>query len=210
MIAVAQDSPPGPVQIGAATPPVLIYKVEPQYTEEARMARLVGSVIVSTTLTPEGLPTNFHIVRSLGLGLDEKASQALSGWRFRPGMKQGNPVEITASIEVNFRLVDDGGVQPDPRTWQLTRVAFGPSSPRPEIVTANYPSVAGPEGPAKVSLSFDVDEKGVPTNIVAVESSDRKWEAEAIAILGQWRFKPGMVGGKPTTIHAAMDFAHRN
>jgi len=45
------------------------------------------------------------VVRGLGLGLDEKALQAISQWKFRPGAKDGQPVAVMATIEVNFRLL---------------------------------------------------------------------------------------------------------
>ena len=49
--------------------------------------------------------TNIKVVRSLGLGLDEKAIEAVKQWKFRPGMKQGQAVTVQAQVEVNFRLL---------------------------------------------------------------------------------------------------------
>jgi TonB family protein len=207
-IAAAQTPPQsGPMQLGGGvTAPFVFYKVEPEYSDEARIARLAGAVVLSATVTPEGLPTNFHVVRSLGLGLDEKAFQAVSGWRFKPGMKFGNPVAVQVTLEVNFRLFGSP-YQLDPRTWHLTRAAFDTFSSAPRLVEANYPANSASFEHATVSLSFDVDETGLPINILAVKSSDRKWEPEAIAILRQWRFKPD---GRPVVVHAAFDFARGN
>ena len=54
-----------------------------------------------------GHPRNIKVMRSLGLGLDEKAIEAVSQWEFRPGMKDGKPVTVAATVEVNFRLLKD-------------------------------------------------------------------------------------------------------
>ena len=59
------------------------------------------SVIIDST----GKPTNLKVLRPLGLGLDEKAIEAVQKWRFRPGTKEGKPVAVYATIEVNFRLL---------------------------------------------------------------------------------------------------------
>jgi TonB family protein len=91
---------------GDVSPPVLILKKEPTYTEKARKARLQGTVILAIVVSPEGEATNIQVVRSLGKGLDEKAIEAVRAWKFRPGMKDGVPVAVTAQINVNFRLLD--------------------------------------------------------------------------------------------------------
>ncbi|MGO9262116.1 MAG: TonB family protein [Bryobacteraceae bacterium] len=85
--------------------PVLLYKVEPEYTEEARAAKYQGTVLVYVEVGPNGLAHNMQVVRGLGLGLDEKAIEAVSKWRFKPGQKEGQPVTVQATIEVNFRLL---------------------------------------------------------------------------------------------------------
>jgi TonB family protein len=56
---------------------------------------------------PTGRARNIKAIRSLGLGLDEKAIEAVSQWEFRPAMKDGQPVTVAATIEVNFRLMKD-------------------------------------------------------------------------------------------------------
>lgn len=85
--------------------PVLLYKVEPEYSEEVRKAKYQGTVVVYVEVDPSGRAVNPRIVRMLGLGLDEKAIEAIKRWRFRPGYKDGKPVTVAATIEVNFRLL---------------------------------------------------------------------------------------------------------
>ena len=85
--------------------PVLIQKVEPDYTEEARRARYQGQVWMRLVIDRSGTPRNIQVVRSLGMGLDEKAVDAVRQWRFRPGMKDGQVVAVRANAEVTFRLL---------------------------------------------------------------------------------------------------------
>jgi TonB family protein len=84
--------------------PSIIHKVEPEYTQEAKDAKIEGAVRLQAEITPDGFAQNIRVVRSLDPGLDENAVTALSQWRFKPGMKDGEPVAVYATIEVNFRL----------------------------------------------------------------------------------------------------------
>ena len=90
---------------GGVSAPVAIYKVEPEYSEEARKAKFQGTVVLSIVIDEKGLPTNFKVVRPLGLGLDGKAIEAVQKWRFLPGKKDGHAVAVLATVEVNFRLL---------------------------------------------------------------------------------------------------------
>jgi len=90
---------------GALTAPKVIYQVDPEFSEEARRAKHYGTVILIVDVDTTGHAVNVRIARSLGLGLDEKAVEAVSRWRFRPGMRSGRPVTVSARIEVNFHLL---------------------------------------------------------------------------------------------------------
>lgn len=85
--------------------PLIVYKVEPEYSEEARKAKYQGTVVLKVIVDPSGRVVNPVVVQSLGLGLDEKAIEAVKKWRFRPGYKDGKPVPVFADIEVSFRLL---------------------------------------------------------------------------------------------------------
>ena len=62
-------------------------------------------MVLSTVIDENGIPQNIHVVRPLGLGLDQKAIEAVSQWRFNPGLKDGTAVKVQAQIEVTFRLL---------------------------------------------------------------------------------------------------------
>jgi TonB family protein len=90
---------------GDVTAPSLLQKVEPVYTDEARLAKLTGTAILSVEIGVDGLAHNAQILQGLGLGLDEKSIAAVSQWKFKPGSKNGQPVPVQATIEINWRLM---------------------------------------------------------------------------------------------------------
>ena len=90
---------------GGVSAPGVISKVEPEYSEDARKAKYQGVVVLYVEIDPAGRARNMRVMNSLGLGLDEKAMEAVSKWKFRPGMKDGRPVTVAATIEVHFRLL---------------------------------------------------------------------------------------------------------
>ena len=90
---------------GGVTPPRLLSKVEPSYSDEARAAKYQGTVVVYVEIGPDGLAHNSSVMQGLGLGLDEKAIEAIGQWQFKPGTKDGVAVTVAATIEVNFKLM---------------------------------------------------------------------------------------------------------
>jgi TonB family protein len=85
--------------------PSILSKQEPAYSEQARTAKLQGTVQLYLEVDPSGRAQNIKVLRGVGLGLDEKAIEAVSKWRFRPGYKDGRPVTTSVTVEVNFRLL---------------------------------------------------------------------------------------------------------
>ena len=90
---------------GGVTAPVVLLKVDPEYSEEARKAKYQGTVLLYIEVNADGRASNIRVVRSLGSGLDEKAIEAVKRWKFSPGKKDGKPVLVAATVEVNFRLL---------------------------------------------------------------------------------------------------------
>ena len=90
---------------GGVSQPIPIFKPEPEYSEEARKAKFQGTVMLAIVVDTDGKAKNIRVVRPLGMGLDEKAVEAVGKWRFKPGQKDGHPVPVMANVEVNFRLL---------------------------------------------------------------------------------------------------------
>jgi TonB family protein len=87
------------------SPAVVIHKADPYYSEEARKAKFQGTVLLQYLVDVDGQAKDIKVVRSLGLGLDEKAIEAMRKWRFTPATKNGKPVRMKAVTEMNFRLL---------------------------------------------------------------------------------------------------------
>jgi TonB family protein len=90
---------------GGVTAPSLLFKREPEYTEGARSGGVQGTTVLGVDIGPDGVARNFEILRTLEPGLDLKAIEAVQQWKFKPGTKDGQPVTVRATIEVNFRLM---------------------------------------------------------------------------------------------------------
>jgi protein TonB len=88
-----------------ASDPVIISQVDPEFSEEARKAKFQGMCSLNIIVEPDGTPSNIRVLVSLGMGLDEKAIEAVKKWRFRPSMKDGHPVRYgPVEVDVDFHL----------------------------------------------------------------------------------------------------------
>jgi len=87
--------------------PLLLYKVEPEYTSEALQARLEGNVLLRAVIGLDGKADKIRVIKPLGRGLDDKAIACVRRWRFRPAIKaNGKPEAVWENITVEFRLTD--------------------------------------------------------------------------------------------------------
>src|SRR5262245_44513090 len=124
--------------------PRLLSRVQPEYSEEARKARLNGSVAITLVVGVNGHAKAIQVARPLGLGLDEKAIGAVEKWEFQPGTRDGQAVEVKATVEVTFRLMPKPGAE---REWYTQRVAFQtpPDATRPTLQRVTFPADDPPE-----------------------------------------------------------------
>ena len=90
---------------GGVSQPQVLSKVDPEYSEEARKAKYSGTVLLKMVVDVDGKAKNIKVVKGVGLGLDEKAVEAVQKWKFIPGKKGGTAVPVYATVEVNFRLL---------------------------------------------------------------------------------------------------------
>ena len=89
---------------GGVSAPQVIHSVDPEFTASARSANYQGTVSIQLIVDSQGNPQNVRIIRHLGMGLDEKAIQAVKQYRFRPAMYQGHSVAVQMIIDIDFRL----------------------------------------------------------------------------------------------------------
>jgi periplasmic protein TonB len=89
---------------GGVSAPKALDTPDPEYSEEARKAKYQGTCILWLIVDQNGRPQQIKVARSLGMGLDQKAVEAVQHWKFEPAMKDGHPVAVQINVEVNFRL----------------------------------------------------------------------------------------------------------
>jgi TonB family protein len=89
---------------GSVTAPVPLNSVEAQYTPEARKARINGKCLISLTVDRQGMPQNVQVMRTLDPGLDQNAMDAVNRYRFKPAMRNGEPVPVKITVEVKFEI----------------------------------------------------------------------------------------------------------
>jgi TonB family protein len=112
---------------GAITAPVPIYKPQPGYSEQARRAKFQGTTVLWIVVDASGQVTDVHVIRPLGLGLDEKAMETVRTWKFKPTTLKGVPVPVRVLVEIAFRLfnrcrmpfayAETGGDDPSQIAW---------------------------------------------------------------------------------------------
>jgi len=101
----AGSGPPGIMPLGkGVTAPQVIFNPEPTFSEEARKSKTQGRVSLLLVVGKDGLPYDIRVRESLGMGLDEKAIEAVNRWRFRPAMFNGQAVATRVEVEVDFHF----------------------------------------------------------------------------------------------------------
>lgn len=138
-----RPSPPGE----DVKAPQVIYKVDPEYSEQARKANFQGKVVLNLVVQKDGTVRDIRVVQSLEMGLDEKAVEAVRQWRFRPGLKNGQPVDVSAIIEVTFRLPNDPDpaqpLEPQPLQPHLYPPPTAKSTKGSGVMLVNYTGLPG-------------------------------------------------------------------
>jgi TonB family protein len=213
-LAAGQNGPPAvTTSIQPHFPEPTIVKTDADYSEEARLAALEGTVRLAGKIGDDGRPQNLKVVEPLGLGLDEQALRVAAQEVYEPDLVGG-----TIAIQVAYHLPSKVS------RWHLICADF--QSPkgvsRPTFMKAIYPAGAGifsgaaiDEGrllgaigrQAFATIAFIIDEHGVPGNFRAEHVSETMWGQEAIFVLREWRFKPGTKDGKAIAVPARFQVA---
>jgi TonB family protein len=89
---------------GSVSAPALIFQVQPEYTDEAKLAKMQGTVLLNMIVDEAGEPEYVHVLRGLSDGLDDKAVEAVRQYKFKPAMEDRTPVPVSLNVEVNFKL----------------------------------------------------------------------------------------------------------
>ncbi len=89
---------------GGVSAPQLLHAAEPEFTEEARRSNFQGNVQIRLIVDSQGNPQDIRVLSHLGMGLEQKAVDAVRQYKFKPAMFQGHPVSVEINLDVDFRL----------------------------------------------------------------------------------------------------------
>jgi TonB family protein len=104
-----QDAPEAVEKLGRnMSPPRVTYAPPAEFSEEARAAKYQATCILKLVVGADGNPRNIRVINPIGMGLDEKALEAVRTWKFQPALKDGKPVAVEIAVEVDFHLFGDG------------------------------------------------------------------------------------------------------
>ncbi len=210
---------------GAVSSPAVIYQVEPEFSQEASKAKFMGVVLLNLIVDQNGQPQNVHVLRGVGMGLDEKAIEAVRQYKFKPAMEDGRPVPVALNVEVNFQIFDKPPTQPSPAVAEAFKTFPGGSGALPSLAPAppdlTIRTIGGkvstpivlysvspeytPEAKAAktegiVLVNLIVDQHGVPQNVHVVRPLPNGLDERAVEAVRQYRFRPAMEDGKPVRV----------
>ncbi len=202
---LARAQADGPYRIGRdVTAPRVASKVEPQYTEEARKAGVETRVIATLVVSEDGSPKKIRVMRGAGFGLDEKAIEAIQTWQFSPGMKEGRPVPVMASIEVHFSLL----LKEHQNQTARLNFTLPQGASRPILKSGEIPANPSTPGDQSLRIRLQVSADGQPQNFTVLDSTDGNWEQAVLHKLQSWRFHPSMLEGHAVEAEGVFELTH--
>jgi TonB family protein len=163
---------------GGVTQPRLLSKVDPQFSEQARAAKFSGVVLINLIVDINGLPQNVHVLRGVGMGLDESAVAAVKQYTFLPAMENGKPVPVGLNVEVNFQIFIS------PKILHSVPLELSPEA------IQNHASGA-------IVVAFIVDPQGNPQDVHVLRGVGMGMDIRAVEAVKQYKFAPVLKDGQP-------------
>jgi TonB family protein len=177
---------------GGVSAPTIIYQVEPQFSDQARAAKFNGLVTVQLILNAQGVPENVHVIRGVGMGLDENAVEAVRQYRFQPAKENGNPVPVLLNVEVNFQF------------FRSSKATTSTGIQPPQVIKSANPvfpdAVKNLGYPARSTVHIIVKVDGTAGDPYIVQAAGLGLDEEALRAVAQYRFKPATQNGKPVPV----------
>jgi TonB family protein len=173
--------------------PVAIHRVEPLYPDEARQARISGIVILETTIDRNGVIRDVRVLKPLPFGLSQAAVDAVKQWSFKPGTKNGEPVDVISNLTINFMLHSDdaplrvGGDVRAPVVVQKVEASY-----TEEARNARINGI--------VILEVVIGRDGLVKKASILKPLPFGLDQAAIDAVTQWKFKPGTLNDKPVDV----------
>ena len=181
------------------------FETKPNYTEQARLAAVQGTVVVYAEITKDGSPENLRILRSLGFGLDEEAMKAVQQWQFEPDPEDEKPSRVATYVPVRFRLDRQiyGAQLPGEGSNEIYQIAEGGITV-PRVLSRAAPLYTEEARTAKregtVVLFAEISSAGVVGNVVVLHGLGKGLDESAVRAIKQWKFSPALKDGRPVAV----------
>ena len=193
-VAPGSVRPDGAYQVGnGVSPPSVMFKTTCEIPDLARKVRAQGEVTLSLVVKSDGSVRDVEVVKPAGYGMDQRATECVRKWRFKPGAKDGSPVDVA------FRFAYSFGLQPQPRIWGAGPLTFALDSgvTPPMLKTGTMPTTEREPGDEIVLFEFLVSSTGEVSNIQSLEGKDSKSLSQLSKSLSSWKFSPASSGTIP-------------
>jgi len=204
------------------TGPVVVKEIKPQYTADAMRAKVEGTVTLEGVVQPDGVMGEVRVTKALDPGLDQEAIKAVKQWRFKPGLKGGEPVAVRVTLEMSFTLRNKPSqpLFPVPPPAPIDARATAPNvAPEvykpgngvtaPVVVKQVKPQYTADAMRAKVegvvTLECVVQPDGLVGEVRVTKALDPGLDQEAITTVRRWRFEPGKKDGKAVPVRITLD-----
>ena len=185
------------------TAPKLLKEVKAEYPPEAMKAGIAGIVKMECVVQTDGTPSDIRVVAPLDSTVDAAAIQALKGWKFSPGQKDGQAVPVLVQVEMSFTTVRG------PRLGSTDVFRSGPGITLPKLVHETKPSYsatarnAGVQGIVVLDCVILTD--GTVGDVRVSKPLDSDLDAEAIRTVRQWKFTPGEKEGQAVPVQVSVE-----
>lgn len=197
------------------SPPVVVTKVEPTYTEALRKDRVEGEVTLRAVICTDGVPRRFEVESEKGKGLRESALQAVRQWRYRPAQRDGMPVAMKYAITVAFRL---SGSKPSGVETSSGPIPSGSRIAQGDVtlpvlrtkVEPVYPAehrLSGGDG--KVLFQARIEKDGTVGAIKTLQATSYAFELAAREAVKHWVYEPARMKGEPVAIDFTISVAFK-
>ena len=181
------------------------FETKPNYTEQARLAAVQGTVVVYAEITKDGSPENLRILRSLGFGLDEEAINAVQQWQFEPDPEDEKPSRVATYVPVRFRLDRQmyGAQLSGEGSNEIYQIAEGGITV-PRVLSRAAPHYTEEARTAKregtVVLFAEISSAGTVENAVVLHKLGKGLDESAVRAIKQWKFAPALKDGQPVAV----------
>jgi TonB family protein len=181
------------------TAPELVSETKPGYTPEAIQAGVAGAVEMTAVIDSNGTPTQIRVTRGLEPGLDRNAVAALAEWRFKPGMKDGRPVNVLVTVQMTFTLRD-------PRIYDKESKDVTAPVMLLEVKPSYTPDAIRDRIAGSVEVEGIVGVDGKLTGARVVRGLDAGLDRKAVEAAAQWTFKPATLEGRAVPYRVQLHF----